>query len=279
MRNIDTVIFDMDRCWMDNKIFMVIKMKYGILLRESIKDEKKGIIYETSLHDRIIFKKMLKELNKIHKTHFKYWSEIKEFHIVGSGEIIRRYIYQFEAELAHSILIHELVAEKVPDTDEVAYDLYLRYKQSKYYISDPKETCYDYGIEYDNVFRRLKSKRIEERLVDLMKNPRDAFYLPLTLQMLSRKCRDDIKVLLFRYVDSNDIEPMELGLNEEFKDDYYPPYSSILYQLRCNAVVCLKYYHDQETIDIVEKVMLDDDDNLKKLANNTLVYIKKRSGL
>lgn len=45
---------------------------YDKILRDSIKDEKKGIDYNYTSNDKIIFKKMLKGINELTHRRFRY---------------------------------------------------------------------------------------------------------------------------------------------------------------------------------------------------------------
>jgi hypothetical protein len=64
-------------------------MFYGSILKDLIEEEKKGLIYACSLHDKILLRNLLRDINKHCGCHLRYMSELDMFNIDGSGEIIQ----------------------------------------------------------------------------------------------------------------------------------------------------------------------------------------------
>ena len=244
-----------------------------MVLQDSIEREKKGIDYIYSEQDKLILKKMLSEVNALLNTNLQYLAELDLLNIVGVGKIYINWIDKFSSETIKSILLYQIVLEKVKDSDLIAIRLYNSFKASNEYIA-PKgmpSPAHIY-VRYDNVFSTLKSKRIQDELLNLMKNPRDAFYLPFTLKMLAAKKIPEVKEILISYLDENNLDCEALGIDNS--NDYYPPLEFIQRELKFSCVYGLRYYQDQNVLRILEKFLNTTDEDIKDATRKTLKFIE-----
>ena len=115
----------------------------------------------------------------------------------ASGEIMREYIELFESEYVRAYLIPQLVYDKVKNCADTVIGMYMHFKASDYYIAKagkpmPAAIC----VRYDNAFRQLKPKKMQNRLLELAHYPVDAFYLPLTMRMLASWKSEEMENIL-----------------------------------------------------------------------------------
>lgn len=216
---------------------------YGALLKEQIQQEIEFKDYIFNESDNEILQKMLTEIN-ILGYDFHYLAELESYNAKGSGEIIAKYIRQFSSEATKAYLILQLVSDKVRDCDKIILELYNGFKLSDRYVSGKGERApANIYVRYDNAFMRLKSKRIKNELVQLVINPRDMHYLPLTTRMLASWKVAELKSLFCGYLNGRVISPSEVGLPDD-SDGYYPPLEYIRKDLLCTSTDCLKKYPD-----------------------------------
>ena len=104
---------------------------YNKVLRDSIKDEKKGLDYNYTSKDKIIFKKMLDEIYDLTHRRFRYLAELDFYDIPNSGPIMAKYIRFFESEDMKGYLIPQLVADKVVDCDLLVLELYNHFRTTE----------------------------------------------------------------------------------------------------------------------------------------------------
>jgi len=129
---------------------------------------------------------MFGEINCCFGTNFHYLAEIDRFNIHGSGEIMAKYISSFPSETVRGFLIPQIVADRLKDADKLILQLYLHFKNSDEYIAKPEEPSPAHiYVRYDNAFKSLKPKRLQNELLKPAHDPRNAFYLPFTMRMLA----------------------------------------------------------------------------------------------
>lgn len=244
-----------------------------MVLQDSIEREKKGIEYIYSEKDKLLLKEMLFELNASLNTNLQYLAELDLLNIAGAGKIYLNWIDKFSSETIKSILLCQIVLEKVKDSDLIALQLYNSYKASNEYIA-PKgmpASAHIYA-RYDNVFSKLKSKRIQDELLNLMKNPRDAFYLPFTLKMLASKKLPALKDILISYLDENNLTCEIFEIDDS--NNFYPSLKFIQRELKLSCINGLRYYKDQSIQRALEKFLNSTDEDIKDATRKALKYIE-----
>jgi hypothetical protein len=213
----------------------------SLLLQYYIEQEKENNAFCVSSHDREVLNLLLAEINETTDVDFHYLAELEACSVKGAGEIVKKYIADFDSEYVRSYLLHHLVNDRITDCDKLIYQLYLHFKSSDLYIPSIGQTSnLAIRIRYDNTFRKLKPKRLKTALKSLAFNPRDAFYLPFTMQMLASWRLSDLEQLFISYMDAANITSQSIGLPEH-SDDYHPSLSYIRRQLKFTSIYSLKY--------------------------------------
>ncbi|MBQ7760633.1 MAG: hypothetical protein IJ400_01140 [Clostridia bacterium] len=244
-----------------------------MVLADSIEREKKGIDYIYSEQDKLLLKEMLSEVNISLNTNLQYLAELDFFNVVGAGNIYINWIEKFSSQTIKSILLCQIVLDKVKDSDLLAIQLYNKFKSSNEYIATkgmPAPT--HIYARYDNIFSKLKSKRIQNELLILMKNPRDAFYLPFTLRMLASNKFSELKEILVFYSNDKNITSNMLGIDDS--DDYYPPLNFIQRELKFSSIYGFRYYPTKDVLNILDDFSNSFDTDLIDATRKTLKYIE-----
>ncbi len=244
-----------------------------MVLADSIEREKKGIDYIYSEQDKFLLKEMLSEVNVSLNTNLQYLAELDLLNVVGAGKIYINWIEKFSSETIKSILLCQINLDKVKDSDLLAIQLYNKFKASNEYIAlkGMPAPAHIY-VRYDNVFSKLKSKRIQDELLNLMKNPRDAFYLPYTLRMLASKKSPELKEILVFYSNNKNITSDMLGIDDS--GDYYPPMNFIQRELKFSSIYGFRYYPTQDVLNILDDFSNSSDPDIKDATRKTLKYIE-----
>lgn len=244
-----------------------------MVLQESIEKEKRGIEYIYSEQDKATLKLMLYELNLALNSDFQYLAELDLQNIVGAGKIFMNWIEKFSSHTIKSILLQQIVADKVKDSDFLALRLYNDFKNSKEYIAQKGMTAPAHiYVRYDNAFSKLKSKRIQNELLKLMKFPRDAFYLPFTFKMLSSKKLPELEHILFSHLDEKNLNCDILGIDNS--DEYYPSIKFIQRELKFSCIYGLRFYPSQNALKILGDFLKVNDVDIKEATQKTIRYIE-----
>ena len=242
-------------------------IKRTVILLSCIEDEKNGIGYVYSEEDGKILKQIFSELNCRFSSNYQYLAELSCLNIVGAGEIYAKYIKSISSQIVRAYLVHQIVSDRVSDVDKLILDLYISFKHSPEYISNP----YFPSEIYDNAFRRLKPKRLKKELTALVQNPKDAYLMPFTVRMLASWKAPNIKDLLMSFLDSSNINFDRFGTDEE-QDPSLLSYAR--QQLKFDAIYGLRYYGDPKPI----KVFCDSSDqDISLSAKKSLEYIENHS--
>lgn len=216
--------------------------------------------------DQAILSSLLHEINDRLGTSISTFAELASLHLHGCGEIVAKYILLFSSESAKMELLHHMVYDRIDHCGDLLLHLYKHYLQSKATISDV--LCREEF--YDNAFWRLKSKRIANDLLELIRDPANAYALPLTLKMLSSWKYPCLLECLLGFVDfDNSCEADHLKA--------YHNYHFICRELRISALSCLRYYPNPEVLTLLNEYANDIDSDIRKCAENSLAYILKRS--
>ncbi len=132
-----------------------------------------------------------------------------------------KYINRFQSESVRCYLIPQIVSDRVKDCERLAFELYVHFKNSKEYISSPGEPSPAHiYVRYDNAFKALKLKRMKHEPTGVVSNPRDAFYLTLTVRMLASWKIPELEQICFYFLDGSCITNDSLGLPDQ-DTNYY----------------------------------------------------------
>lgn len=220
-----------------------------------------------SEEDQAVLSSLLHEINVHLGTSISTFAELASLHLHGCGEIVAKYIRLFSSESAKMELLHHLVYDRVADCGTLLLHLYKHYLQSKDTTSDI--LCREEF--YDNAFWKLKSKHMANDLLELICDPANSYALPLTLQMLSSWKYPCLPERLLEFVDfDNSHEADNLRT--------YHNYHFICRELRLSALSCLRYYPTPEVLSLLKKYANDMDNDIRKCADRSLAYIRRRMG-
>lgn len=248
---------------------------YDNYLKNNIAKEMSYEDFIFSFEDEKVLHEMLKKINAKGYS-FNFLAELEHFRIPNLGYIIGEHIFNFQSETTRAYLVTQMVIDKVNECDEVVLKLYNEFKNSKEYISPSgKPAPAHIYVRYDNAIKTLKPKRLCGALVDLVANPRDAFYLPATLQMLSSWKHAEIEKILLHYLNKENINPSDVGLPLSSTDMFYPSLEYIRSELRNAAITGLRYFPSEQNLATLEPFLHDTKKDVQLIAKKTIDKIKK----
>lgn len=251
-------------------------MEHDILTEYLISQEVQENKYFACASDKILFDKMLSEINQKLGTDFKYLTEVDRYRIPGSGEVITKYISGIQSETIRSYLVDQIQMDRIPNCDQIIYELYLHFKASREYISEPgKPSPAHIHVRYDNALWRLKPRRLKAELLQLADNPRDAYYLPFTMRTLASWKMPKMKDILLDYLDGSTITYEAVNLPVDC-EQYAPSLATIKHQLIFTALGGLKYYPSTEVLEIIQKYVRSSDSDISRSAQKSVDFINKR---
>lgn len=249
-----------------------MKSFINVILNAAIKDEKSGKDYDCDNYDRELLNSMFKRINRELNSNYHYLAEIALLDIKGSGSIMAEYFDEFHSEEIRGYIVTQLVADKVIDCDKIIFDGYMRFKSSDEYSSSPTNIA----VRYDNAFKRLKPKRLKNELLTLATNYRDAFYLPLTMRMLSSWKLPEMENILYAFLDDNAlISGTVCMVSDSVDGDKTVPFMKR--ELKFTAIHGLRYYPTDTSVDLLQKCISDSDIDIASSAKKSLDYIKKHN--
>ena len=252
-----------------------ITLEHNRVLKDSIEREIAETDYIYKGEDKALLLSLMDRINSERGTNIQHLAELDSFHIRGAGEIIAQYINRFSSEAVKAYLIPQLVLDKVKDCDKIILQSYLQFQESNEYISLPgKPAPAHIYVRYDNAFRKMKSKRIVDDLLRIITYPRNAFYLPLTVNMLASWKTLALKNVLLMYATPNNISMQDVGISKDGQS-YFPPFSYICRELRFTAINGLRYYPSDETLNTIRACMCDLDPDIRCAARKVMNKISK----
>lgn len=248
--------------------------KDNFLLDLAIEDEVTGISYFKNSYDKQLLKQLFFEINNQNGTNYRYVAQLDFLKIDNINHIIMKYIDEFNSEHIRVILVKQLFLGDDFEKEDLAIKYYNKFKESKEYISEIGEPSPRKIVTiYDNLFSSFCSKKEKVKLLEIIKNPRDAYYLPLTMKMLTLLKTEEIKNILLKFLNSSFITRK---IGSIYKDEGYDPSLSIIkYELTIMSIDGLKYYHTEEVCNIIAKYENDKNHEIQKHAIKTLSYLKK----
>ena len=249
---------------------------YNKVLLDSIEREKAGIDYLCDDTDKKLLQVLFEEINKQAGTEFQYLAELDAINVPGAGRLVARYIQNFASESVKSYLLPQMIADKVENCDELILKLYMHFRTSREYISEPgvPAPAHIY-VRYDNALRSLKPKRLCDELIRLAYYPRDAFYLPLTMKMLASWRVPELEDIFVLYASGNNVSEQDVGLMNN-GEMYCPTISFIKRELRFTGIDCLKYYPTNRALKIAQEYTKDKDPDIRFMAKKTFRKIQQQ---
>ena len=247
-------------------------MIYGKVLEDSIKREKMGMVY--SEVDKFVLSEMLDDINACFGTSFHYLAEIDLLHVKGSGQIMAKYLNEFQGEGIKAFIIPHLVMDKIDGCASIVLQTYFNFRHSDEYNSVQGESNPAFiFVRYDNAFRKLKPKKFKNDLLSLACCPKDAFYLPFTMRMLASWKIPELERVFLQYLDGESISYETVGIPFQ-PEKYYSRLCFMRRELKFTAIECLKYYPSDRIIEIMKEYSNDSDKDIALAANKTLRYIE-----
>lgn len=237
-------------------------MIHNIVLQHMIEQEKQGLYYLGDSSDQKMLNEMLAMINKDKDLNLQYLVELDAFHVKGAGEIVAKYITRFSSELIRACLLSQIVLDKVKDGDKIILELYNHFKRSKEYILPSSTYVY---VRYDNAFSKLRSKRIKEELLKLVKNPRDVYYLPLTTKMLASWKIPELKSILLEYASLESVVARSYGYWMNLDDLEFTNK-----QLVFTVIAALKYYPEEDVIKVLKEFSQHSNPDVRQASKKVL---------
>lgn len=254
-------------------------MKYDdTILWILIEKERAGTDYCYDRNDGEILHELCEEINRHLGYDLHYLAELDMLRIPGSGEIVADYIQRFSSEFIRACLLHHFIHSGVKDCDSLILHLYHHFRESDAYMSQPGNPSPAHiTVRYDGVLKRLKPKKRKQELLQILSNPRDAFYLPFTARMLASWKVPEYKELLIKWAKENAVSKQEMGFVGEF-ERAVPSYAVMKRELRFTAIHSLKYYPDSQVIAMLREFIEDKDQDVRAVANKSLCAIMDKCG-
>ena len=247
------------------------------LLQYAIEREKsrKGYVYNE--HDARVAKKMLKEIRKLgYPVH--YVAEIDMCRINGISFILERYIPLFQSECTRAYLLCNLIEDKPADCDKLVLSFYQHFRslpETEPILANrtPAFICF----LYDNIFHRLKSRRIKHDLLKTVQSPENAYEFALTFQMLASWKMPEMETLSRHYLlHGSNVTATELGLIQP--DEYFLTVRlpHIQQELRFRGIGGLRYFPSEENIALLRPLLDDASKDIRLAAASSLEKMQKK---
>lgn len=264
---------------MESEVFMVkenVMFLHGAMLRDCIEQEKAGIDFTCSEKDRNTLRKMLEDINTFNHSNYQYLAEVVLLDMSHSRSIIADYITKFDSETVRAYLVPHIVSKSVKNCDKFILDLYLHFKKSDEYLPkiDDNSPAHIYA-RYDNAFKQLKSKKIENELSQLVDNPLDVFYLPLTVRMLSKWKNPRVEIILIKFLSNPDNILQHSDIQVYLKNMIHYSAKEFQRELLFTAIDGLKYFPSTENIKLLESCYNSLDSNIKLAVEKSLRIMTK----
>lgn len=215
---------------------------------------------------------MLDELNKATGLNIKYLAQIDSYTIPGSGEVFDKYIDRIKSESVRAFLLPNMCIDGISDKDNRMLDLYLHFKNSDEYTSLPgiPNPAHIY-VRYDNMLCKSKSKKFAQKMIELIKSPRDVFYLPFTTRKIASWKFPEVKDILISYLKEDSITEENFKLTESAEF-----FGWAKKQITIGAILDLKYYSETDVLSVIEPFVNSEDKGISLAAKKSRDYILKR---
>ena len=250
-------------------------METNNILNARIEREKQKMDYYCPPTDRTLLQKMMQEINIKFGTNIEYIAQIDYYNIHGAGLIYSKYLDLFTSESVRAYLIPQIASDKAADCEEKIINSYFRFKNSKDYISGQGKPAPAYiYVRYDNAIKQIKPKKSTNILLELAENPRDAFYLPLTMRMLASWRIPKMEGVLLKYLKTDNTTAEMISLPEHH-EGYYPALTFVRRELLFTAIYGLRYYINEENKSEIQAYVSSGDRDISEAAQKTIAYYRK----
>ena len=234
--------------------------KDGILLSLSVQDELGN--FPGTLEDRTILQALLEEINNTLHLDLHYLSELDHFYISGSGEIVRKYIFQFSSETIRASLLDQMVRDRIPDCITTLCSLYRHFRENDASTHPPFAHIY---VRYDNAFPKLSLKRKIKEFVSLAGDSLDFLELPITMRKIASYRAPEMEVVLHHYIEDFVCE------KDQTRKDFFQC------RERCfTAIYGMRYYPSDKNLAFIADLIKNPDRDVKNAAENTYNYMLKQ---
>lgn len=251
-------------------------MTHNKMLDDAIEKEKRQEDYIYTPNDRAILDKLFHEINLQTSINLHYLAELDYYKIPNSGIILRKYIHQFESESVKGYLLPHIINDRLKNSDVLVLELYVNFRSSCFYIAPPNKPAPAHiYTRYDTAFARLKSKKIATELIRIIQNPRDAYYLPLTTEMLAKWQIPEMEEILLNFFESYKISSLDIGIEQKSNHKYFPSLETIQRQLRFLAIRNLKYFPSFSTYNKLKHLEMNCDDDIRLAIKKTIKAMEK----
>ena len=165
--------------------------------------------------------------------------------------------------------------DKVEDCDSLIIDLYFSFirKRDCFLITQMNVLSY-ISCCYDNAFKKMKTKKIRYKIAELLDNPLDAYYLPLTMEMITKDSPNKTKNVWIHYI-RDVITPVEMGFRTDIEDRDSSKFELMVEQLKYNSIVALKYCDGEDVMEVLDGLAKGDHKGFSDTAQKSYNYILK----
>ena len=166
---------------------------------------------------------------------------------------------------------------KLKDLDRLVMDLYHHFRASPYYILPPQQkgnTNYIY-IAYDNNLRNVLTPKIVPEIIELLKNLREVFILPLTANKIAKKyAPKELEEIMVNHLLKKEVTMADVGFLEEGYS--IVNFNYIAKQTKFNAIECLEHYPSEENVKVIMEYADHPNESLAKYARESAEKMKKK---
>ena len=112
------------------------------------------------------------------------------------------------------------------------------------------------------------------KLLNLIKDPRDAYYLPITLKMMAHLRVEEVKDILIKFLNPAYITRK---VGSIYKDELYDPcLTHIKRTLMLYSLEYLKYYSYNDVYNVIKKFEDSKDVEIQRVAQKTLRHLENK---
>ena len=163
----------------------------------------------------------------------------------------------------------KIINDRTKKCDILLLHLYKQFRLSNdYSCVNEKITNSHITVHYDNEFLQMKSKRIAKDLISILKNPLDAYYLPLTLRKIASWKIEGFENILNKYVSL---------IKNYYDGNYFTSICKIIdiRELTFTVIACLKYCPIFGNKACLESLYSINDNDLFVAIRKVLKYYEK----
>ena len=226
-----------------------------------------------SNQDAAVLDSMIQEINEVCGSRFRGYSDMANFLIAGSGDIVAKWIFHVQSHMIRASLLFHLVGDRqngmkpVRNCADLIWRLYSEYRASSEYFDRRIQ------MEYDAAFVALRSKALSAYLVHVADNPLEFCWLPRTMKMVAswkptgfsevlRKALEQPEAMnMYLRAQSADVKLRDSGDSLERECERWKETASF------TAVIGLKHYPSEQNLALLKSfAQYRETEMLEKLA-------------